>query len=197
MRRSRTFVEPTMTDARDEQDQAESFDPDMLTLGDEETYDDPEGALAYPPERPLGARAYGITPAEERVDEPLDERLLRETRDPLDEIDEPDAEELIAIEAEELLGDDGFDESGDDLDVDEEIARERAVGRLVAPGADDDAEDLDDDEPDAVASIVYAEDLSAEEDAVHLTGDPPFREPGDGYVGADDELPDDLDDDDL
>jgi hypothetical protein len=174
-----------MTDARDEQDEAESLDPDALSLGDEETYDDPEGALVYPPDRLLGARDYGTTAAEERVDEPLEERLRRENPDPLDEIDEPDAEELIAIEAEELLGDDGTDEAEEEIDVDDEIAREHAVGRLVGPGAEDDAEDLDDDEPDAIASIVYEDDLSAEEDAVHLTGDPPFGEPGDGYVDAD------------
>jgi hypothetical protein len=133
-------------------------------------------------DRPLGATAYGTTPAEERIPEPLDERLRREQPDPLDEIDEPDAEELIAIEAEELLGDDDVDGPVDPLDVDEEIARERAIGRLVGPGADDDGEDLEDDEAEAVALRVDEDDLTAEEEAVHLTDDPPYGEPGDGYV---------------
>jgi hypothetical protein len=171
-----------MTDARDEQSLAEAFDPDELAL-DDATYDDPE--LAYPPERPLGANQYGTTPAEEQVDEPLAERLRRETRDPLDEIDEPGVDELVAIEAEELLEDD--DDLGDEgeLDVDAEIASEVPIGRLVGPGADDDGEDVEDDEPDAVALRVDAEDLSAEEEAVHLTRDPPFGDAGDGYLDDD------------
>jgi hypothetical protein len=172
-----------MTDARDEQDEAEAFDPDLLA-SDAESYDDPE--RLYPPDRPLGATSYGTTPAEERVPEPLEERIRREVPDPLDEIDEPDPEELIAIEAEELLGDDGFDDSSDAIDVDEEIAREVAVGRLVGPHADDDAEDVEDDEADAVALRVFEDDLSAEEEAVHLTDDPPFGEPGDGYLAEGD-----------
>jgi hypothetical protein len=180
-----------MTDAHDEQEIAEAFDPDALTLGDEDTYDDPEGELAYPPDRLLGARDYGTTIAEERVDEPLEERLRRETHDPLDDIDEPEPDELVAIEAEDLIGvDDDVLVLVEELDVDDEIARERAVGRLVGPGAEDDAEDLPDDEPDAIASIVDEEDLSAEEDAVHLTDDPPFGDAGDGYVDEDEDLDD-------
>jgi hypothetical protein len=170
-----------MTDARDEQDRAESLDPDVLGLDTEATYDDPEGELVYPPDHPLGVREYGTTAAEERVDEPLDERLRRESPDPLDAIDEPDVDELVAIEAEELIGEEqDYDE--DEIDVDDQIARERSVGRLIGPGADDDAVDLVDEEADAVASSVYEDDLSAEEDAVHLTADPPFGEPGDGYI---------------
>jgi hypothetical protein len=49
----------------DPQDQAEALDDDELG-GD------------YPPEEPLGVEEYGTTPAEERYDEPLDERVLRE-----------------------------------------------------------------------------------------------------------------------
>jgi hypothetical protein len=173
-----------MSDARDEQDIAEAFDPDELALGDdpeyEAGYDDPE--RGYAPERPLGANQYGTTTAEERVPESLEDYVRREVRDPLDDIEEPGADELVAIEAEELLEDeDSFDEAESDIDVDDEIERERPVGRLVGPGADDDGEDLEDDEPDAVASSVEEDDLSAEEEAVHLTGDPPFDD-DDGYV---------------
>jgi hypothetical protein len=61
--------------------------------------------------------------------------------------------------------------------------RGAVVGRLVQPGADDDAVDLEDEEADAVARSVHDEDdLSAEEEAVHLTADPPFRTTGDGYL---------------
>ena len=47
--------------------------------------------------------------------------------------------------------------------------------------------DVEDDEPDAVAMSAdeNARDLSAEEEAVHLTTDPPLGELGDGYVTAD------------
>jgi hypothetical protein len=49
----------------DSQSQAENLDDDRLA-GD------------YPPDQPLGAEDYGTTPAEERVDEPLRERIWRE-----------------------------------------------------------------------------------------------------------------------
>lgn len=62
-----------MSDTRDPQDVAESLDPEVLP-----DYDDPEGTLEYPPDRPMGVEEYGITPAQERVDEPLAERVARE-----------------------------------------------------------------------------------------------------------------------
>jgi hypothetical protein len=68
-----------MTDARDEQDQAEALDVDKMP-GDT---DDPEGDLLYPPDELLGADEYGTTPQEERFDEPLSERVARERPDPL------------------------------------------------------------------------------------------------------------------
>lgn len=49
----------------DEQDRAEARDESEL--GDE-----------YPPEHPLGVDTYGTTPAEERIDEPIHERIRRE-----------------------------------------------------------------------------------------------------------------------
>ena len=62
-----------------------------------------------------------------------------------------------------------------------------SVGRLVDPAATDDAVDAEDEEPDAVATSADEDerDLSAEEDAVHLTNDPPFHPLGDGYVDED------------
>ena len=54
--------------ASDEQDQAEALDDDEM-------------AGEYPPDRLLGANQYGITGAEERWDEPLDERISREEPD--------------------------------------------------------------------------------------------------------------------
>jgi hypothetical protein len=72
-----------MSDTGDAQDVAEALDPDVLP-----DYDDPEGTLQYPPDRPTGVNQYGTTAAEERVDEPLDERRRRE----LPDVDETDVE---------------------------------------------------------------------------------------------------------
>jgi hypothetical protein len=173
-----------MSDA-DSQDQAEALDPDVLADYDDAAYDDPE--RAFPPDRARCARDYGTTAAEERVDEPLEERVRREERDPLDAIADPQPEDLSEIEAEELFGSDEVIDVGD-IDVDEELDRERPVGRLRGPGSDDDGEDLEDDEAEAVAWRADDDDgdLSAEEEAVHLTEDPPYGEPGDGYVDTDD-----------
>lgn len=68
----------------DRQDIAEGLDDDRI--GDE-----------YPPEEPLGAEEYGVTGAEQRWDEPLEERVDREEPDPLvDELgtagDDPEGE---------------------------------------------------------------------------------------------------------
>jgi hypothetical protein len=182
-----------MTDAGDVQDQAEALDPDVLAE-DAAAYDDPE--RDYPPEHLLGARTYGTTPAEERVDEPLDERLRRDETGTFEEMVEPAPEDLLAIEEEDFRfdedlaeppGDEDFDEDLDD-DLDAEIARERPIGRLIGPGGEDDAFDFEDDEADAVAwrADDDDDDLSAEEEAVHLTVDPPYGEPGDGYIDEDD-----------
>jgi hypothetical protein len=48
-------------------------DDDLSELLDEDALP-PE----YPPDRPLGVNQYGTTPQEERVDEPIDERVRRE-----------------------------------------------------------------------------------------------------------------------
>lgn len=43
-----------------------------------EVVDDDRLPEEYPPDEPLGVDEYGITRAESRVDEPLDERIMRE-----------------------------------------------------------------------------------------------------------------------
>ncbi|QGG93827.1 hypothetical protein [Actinomarinicola tropica] len=55
------------------QDRAEQLDEDKLSPSDTPVQD-----LDYPPEEPLGVDAYGTTAAEERYDEPLEERVARE-----------------------------------------------------------------------------------------------------------------------
>jgi hypothetical protein len=59
----------------DPQDVAESLDEDELSNDD----DDPVGDLQYPPDHLTGANQYGVTAGEERTDEPIDERISRET----------------------------------------------------------------------------------------------------------------------
>jgi hypothetical protein len=46
-----------------------------------EELDEATGGAEFPPDRPLGAEEYGTTAAEERWDEPLEERLAREEPD--------------------------------------------------------------------------------------------------------------------
>lgn len=152
-------------DPTDDQDRAENVDSETLSDVD----DDPEGSLAFPPDQPLGVEEYGTRASEERVDEPLDERLRRELPDPYPSAGDRDDPELIRLELGDDDGDDEGDEGDDDLD------RRAPIGRLVDPGAVDDAYDLDDQESDAVADLSEEGDLSAEEAAVHLTGAPPFR----------------------
>ena len=95
----------------------------------------------------------------------------RDVADPFAGIADTDVLELTEIEAEDIG---------------------RPVGRLGAPGSGDDAPVDADDEADAVAWSeaeadagtwsADADDLSAEEAAVHITYDPEFGESGDGYL---------------
>lgn len=185
-----------MTDLGDPQDRAEALDADRIS----DEYEDAEGALAYPPDRATGVNQYGTTAAEERVPEAPEERARRDTRDPLAEISEPSEEELSRIEAEDVenelvAAEEAAEELSalDDSALDDLDGSGFRVGRLVEPGADDDGEWNEDVEPDAVALRADEDqaDLTAEEDAIHLTQDPPFGRLGDGYIDADGDDPDD------
>jgi hypothetical protein len=70
----------------DPQDEAESLDVEEISDDD----DDPEGDLAYPPNHLEGVNQYGITEAEQRTDEPLEERISRETPEVFDSLDRDD-----------------------------------------------------------------------------------------------------------
>ncbi|HLU42474.1 MAG TPA: hypothetical protein VKZ55_08765 [Microthrixaceae bacterium] len=170
----------------DPQDRAEALDSDKLV-----TSDDPDAEPEYPPDVLLGADDYGITAAEERVDEPLEERVDRESVDPLAAeldtgLDDEDLDELVSLEAEldaaerelELTTGDGLE--AEDLRAAEEPGE--VVGRIYEPGTDEDVTEFIDREGDSVGSEVPAEDLSAEEAAMHPTDDPPMGRPGGGYL---------------
>lgn len=75
----------------DRQDIAESLDADKLA-GD------------FPPERPLGVDEYGTTAAEERHDEPLEEREAREEPEATPPADPDDVEVAAQPGLDESLG---------------------------------------------------------------------------------------------
>lgn len=178
-----------MTDLGDPQDRAEALDTEMIS----DEYDDPEGALVYPPDRPAGVREYGTTAAEERTPEALDERVRRDAPDPLDAVVEPTDEELSTIEAEDLNELVAAEEAAERLRELDETALDdlegsgERVGRLIEPHSEDDPAWSVDIEADAVALRVDEDqaDLSAEEEAVHITEAPPFGRLGDGYIEVD------------
>lgn len=151
----------------DPQDRAEALDSDKLGVPD-----DPDIEPDYPLDELVGADEYGITAAEERVDEPIEERADRETGDPLArEIDRelaerggvpPDDPGALLLETTDGVGEE--------------------VGRLYEPGTDDDVTDFIDEESDSVGGAVPADDLTAEEAAMHVAEDPPMGRPGGGYL---------------
>src|SRR4051812_11533542 len=63
----------------DPQDEAEALDDDRLPS-------------EYPPDAPFGVEDYGTTGGEERIPEPLDERVRREEPDPVVQADAAIAE---------------------------------------------------------------------------------------------------------
>jgi hypothetical protein len=149
-----------VSNADDSQFVAEEIDPEELP-GEGDRLVGEGGPEEYPPTHLSGVNAYGITAAEERIDEPIDERETREVRDDLAaELDEDRTLDERAWDDPELGG---------------------PVGRLVEPGADDDGLDEPDEEADAVASELDADELTPEESAMHVTADPPDGEPHDGY----------------
>jgi len=115
----------------DAQDEAEALDSDKL--GD-----------VYPPDEPLGVDEYGTTPAEERIDEPLEERVAR------DQPDEPGP---------------APDRTEVDLVAEPEIDTE---AELVAEAAEADPDRGEFDDDDASERLGDAE-VPAEVQAVHET----------------------------
>ncbi len=154
----------------DSQDMAEMLDSDKIG-GPDDTDLEPD----YPPERPMGVDQYGTSPAEEQIPEPLDQRVLRETTDPLrEELGEGgsrggagaelDAMELqLDPETQDVL--DAIEPV--DLRPDSDGTSGDEVGRLVEP--DEEGLAWTDTEATAIARPVEQDDLSAEESAVHTT----------------------------
>lgn len=107
---------------------------------------DDEGIIP-PGDRPIAVDEWGVTAAQERLDEPLSQRVTREVPD---------------VRAEDIDPDDADYEFGELRDGDS------ATGRLVDFG-DEDVDGVD-DEKDAIASLLGDDGApSAEEAAMHIT----------------------------
>lgn len=131
-----------------------------------ELTDDDKLTSEFPPEEPLGVEEYGITAREQAVPEALDERVAREEPDVVPVADEAAVGTIVEPEA----------ELGPDLTAE-------AVGSEVL-GAPDRLDPDDLSSGDSTLRDVAQErsgGQSAEESAMHLTGDPPMGD-GDGYV---------------
>jgi hypothetical protein len=167
----------------DPQDQAEALDDDKLD--DDTGIGDAELGTDYPPDRPQGVDRMAITPAEEAFPESVVERARREQPDLLAEELDRDADEA---EAREMAAANGSDDDVELTDIDPEGAgwRDDDLNRpieLVSPTG----LEQEDDEADLVAEAVPAVDLlPAEEDAVHPTGEAPYRSE-DSYLESSDE----------
>jgi len=122
-------------------DKSEQLDDDKLT-GD------------FPPDEPVGVDEYGITPMEQRIDEPIEERVLREQPEVTDIGQAPEAGRLVAPDA--GMGPD-----------DEAAAVATAVGGV--PGEQLTPDDIAIGDSTTRDTATEREtDLSAEEAAVHV-----------------------------
>ena len=133
-----------------------------------ELLDDDKLPAEYPPEEPLGVYEDELTVRGQQTDEPLEERITREEPDVFAEVEDDSVGPLVAPE-----GDEGLDltkesvatEAGTTLDRDDLDAGDITSG--------------DDTTRDVATERVGSR--PAEEEAVHLTDDPPLGD-GDGYV---------------
>ena len=139
-----------------------------------ELLDDDKLPPNYPPDEPLGVDQYGVTPAEEEVDEPLAERVAREEPDLLPDEDESEYGAPVGVLVEP-------DQGVIDRDLEADAVAMEA-GR--PPGdlpIDPDDIAFGDDTLRDVAQERENPELSAEEAAMHVTAPPPMGD-GDGYL---------------
>ena len=141
----------------DNEEQADAAPLDLEDALDERDYDDVLDEGYSPPEKPLGAEKTGITAAEQREGETLDQRLAQEVPD-------------VGADRPEDVGDLA---GGEGEPIDGEVGAERS-GRLVAP--DEGAHRDTDDELTASDVGIDAGAASAEEAAMHVV-----PEEGEGY----------------
>jgi hypothetical protein len=136
----------------DNEEQADAAPLDLEDALDERDYDDVLDEGYSPPEKPLGAYKPGVTAAEQRDGESLDQRLAEELPD-------------VGTDEQDDLG----DQPGADGElIDSEVGARRA-GRLVAP--DEGAHEDRDDELFASDVGIDAGAAGAEEAAMHIVPD--------------------------
>lgn len=136
------------------EEQADAAPLDLEDAVGERDYDETLDEGYSPPEKPLGAEKTGITAAEQREGETLDQRLAQEVPD----IGQDQQRDGVG----DLPG-------GTGEPIDREAGRARS-GRLVAP--DEGAHPDTDDELTASDVGIDAGAASAEEAAVHVEEDP-------------------------
>jgi hypothetical protein len=144
-------------------------DPNLSELLDDDTLP-PE----YPPDRPYGADEYGVTAAEEEIDEPLEERVRREEPDFVPGEDDSEVGRQVSVLVEP---DQGVVDADDEADA---VASETDIPPGELPIDADDISFGDETLRD-VAQEREAPQLSAEEAAMHITNPPPMGD-GDGYL---------------
>lgn len=109
----------------DSQDRAEALDDDKLA----DTSTTPVEDLEYPPDEPMGVDAYGTTAAEERWDEPIDERVGREEPE-----DGPIGDGMRLVDPDEgAAGDDEPDAVATAEDASDLSAEEAAIHLTESP----------------------------------------------------------------
>ena len=118
-----------MSNAGDAQDMAEALDVDKIDddrAGEDELDD-------YPPDRPLAVDDYGVTEAEEAIDEPLEERVRREEPDPL--VIELERRASLPENDDHLIlvDDDDADTMTADMALGEQTAEEAAIHVVDEP----------------------------------------------------------------
>lgn len=125
-----------------------------------ELLDDDKLPDSYPPDEPLGVNQYGITAAEEEIDEPLEERVTREVPDDMPTFEDSEEGRPVGV----------LVEPGDgilELDTEADAVATEIFGEDETLGD--------------VAQEREGTDLSAEEAAMHITAAPPMGD-GDGYL---------------
>ena len=136
-----------------------------------ELLDDDKLPPEYPPDEPSGVLEDELTVRGQQTDEPLEERILRE---------EPDFPAALAGD-DEPVGTLVDPEAGQGLDLTKEAVASE-VRSEPEPSHLDAGDISSGDTTLRDVATERVEERSAEEEAVHLTTDPPMGDDGDGYV---------------
>jgi hypothetical protein len=133
-----------------------------------ELLDDDKLPAEYPPDEPLGVDDEALTVRGQQTDEPLEERMRREVPDGPAGVEDDPVGPLVAPG-----GDEGLDLTKESVAT--EIGAEPDRGDLgVGDIASGDGTTRD-------VATERVEPRSAEEEAMHVTDDPPLGD-GDGYI---------------